>query len=83
MVRKLDVKLVLSTSPSSRGFLRDSCTLQVLLSLRETYSVLGSPLQLTSYTSPYTHAREVLSPRLQPEILKHNVRWGIGANINL
>ena len=58
-------------------------TLQVLLSLRETYSVLGSPQQLPSYTSSYTHAREALSPRLQPEILKHNVRWGIRVNINL
>ena len=59
-------------------------TLQVLLSLRETYSVLGSPQQLPSYTSPgSTHAREVLSPRLQPEILKHNVRWGSGVNNNL
>merc|ERR1711879_115679 len=52
---------------------------EVLLSLRDTYSILdwrqGS--EQPSYDSPplsSRHAAELLTPGLQPDILKHNVR---------
>jgi len=50
---------------------------EVLLSLRDTYSILNSyQADLPSYNNPgFTgHAGELLSPGLQPEVLKHNVR---------
>jgi len=50
---------------------------EVLLSLRDTYSILNSyQAELPSYNNPgfSGHAGELLSPGLQPELLKHNVR---------
>jgi len=49
---------------------------EVLLSLRETYSILDSEQDLPTYNNPGTtrHASEVLTPGLQPHVLKHTVR---------
>ena len=51
-------------------------SLKVLLSLRETYSILDSEQDLPTYNNPGTtrHASEVLTPGLQPHVLKHTVR---------